>query len=76
MPLSGGFSSQAPCGRDLSTPNPLPHTPVRHLSSHDTPFCPDFVCRIRENTQRVLGVRGEEQSLWGGLDEEGLGEKL
>jgi len=67
MPLSAGSSSQAPCGGDLSTPNPIPHTPVRHPSSHDTPFCPDFVRRIRENTQRVREVRGEQQTLWGGF---------
>ena len=69
MPLSAGSSSQVPCGLDLSTPNSLPHTPVRHPSSHDTPVCPDFIRRIRENTQRVRGVWGEEQSLGEGSDE-------
>ena len=34
------------------------------------------VCRIRENTQRVRGVRGEEKSFWGVSDEKGLGEGL
>jgi len=34
------------------------------------------VRRIRENTQRVRGVRGDEQSSWGGSDERGLGEGL
>ena len=71
MPLSAASSSQVPCSLDLSTPNPLPHTPVRHPSSHDTPFCHDFVRQIRENRQRVQGVRGEEQSLLGGSDKKG-----
>ena len=69
MPLSAGSSSQAPCGRDFSTLNPLPHTPVRHPSFHDTPFCPYFLCRIWKNTKRVRGVRGETPSFWGGPDE-------
>ena len=76
MPLSAGSPSQAPSGRDLSPPNPLSHTPVRHPSSHYIPFYPDLVCRIRENTQRGRGVHGEEQSSWGGSDEKGLGEGL
>jgi len=32
--------------------------------------------RIRLKTERVRGVRGEEQSLWGGSDEKGRGEVL
>jgi len=32
--------------------------------------------QIRENTQRVRGVWGKEQSLWGGSDKKGLGEEL
>jgi len=65
------FSSQVHCGQDLSTPNPLPHSPVRHPSSHDSLFCLDFICRIWENTQRVQGVRGDEPSWWVGSDEKG-----
>ena len=34
------------------------------------------VRQIRENTQRVQGVPGEEESLWRGSDEKGLGEGL
>jgi len=71
MPLPAGSCSQAPGGRDLSTTHPLPPTVLRHPSSHDAPFCPDFVRRIRQNTQRARAVLGEEQSLWGGMDEEG-----
>jgi len=66
MPLSACSSSQAPCGLDLCTPNPLPHTPVRYPSSHDTLFGPNCVRRFQENTQSVRGVRVEEQNLWGG----------
>jgi len=69
MPLSAGSSSQAPCGLNLSIPNPLPHTPVLHHSSHDTQFGPDFVRRIWEITPRVWRVPGDEQSSWGGSDQ-------
>jgi len=69
MPLSADSSLQTPCGLELSTPNPLPHTPVCHTCFHDTPFCPDLVRRIWVNTQRVLGLLGSEPNLWVGLDE-------
>jgi len=39
-------------------------------------FRGENVRRIGENTQRVQRVQGEEQSLWGGLDEKRLGEGL
>jgi len=71
MPLSAGSSSQTPCGRDLCPPNPLPHTPVCHPSTYDSRFCPDFIHQIPGNTQMVLEGRGEEQSVWGGLDKKG-----
>jgi len=56
MPLSTDSSLQAPCSRELSTPNPLPQTPVRHAPSHETTFCPEFVRRIQENTEKGRGV--------------------
>jgi len=68
MAQSAGSSFQATCGRAFPTPIPLQHTPVRQTSSQDPTFCPDFVCRIRENMQKARGVRGEEQSMWGGSD--------
>lgn len=66
MPLSPRFSSLGHCGRELSTPNPLLCTPVHHCAYYDTPFCPDCVRRIRENTQRVWRVWGENnRACWG-----------